>query len=423
VTKNLHKIINKYINHASLAFNSYNLILATSISAFFGFIFWIVIAHRFKTSSVGLATTLLSLSSLISLLGLSGFDTTFIRFLPKSKDRNGQINSGLAISAIVSCIISIIFCLFIPLLAPRLNFIWHNIFYVTSFILVTILTTWNTLTNSIFIAYQNTSYVFIINFVFSFIRMCSPFLVSHGGPMTIFVITGISQAINVILSFFILSRKFSYTPSLNLVKRPLKEMLYYSISAYSANILNLIPDSILPIIVLDKLGPDSAAYFYVAFTVANIVYTIAFSTSQVLLAEASHHERSLNSLVKKGFKIESRLLVPVIILLLFICPFILHLFGQRYQNNATTLLRLMLISGLAIMIYSLMNFIFKYMKILKGMVLMTLVNAVSIITISLFLTKFGLSGIGISWLSGSVIAVIVGLIFFYKQKNKMEVRE
>ena len=96
--------------------NSINLMLASGITAGFGFIFWIIVAHSFRTETVGLATTLLSVASLLSLLGLAGFDTIFIRFLAKSKSRNEHINSGLVIAGVVSSLIAGLFCLLVPLI-------------------------------------------------------------------------------------------------------------------------------------------------------------------------------------------------------------------------------------------------------------------------------------------------------------------
>src|SRR5258708_658880 len=117
--------------------NSLNLILGSGVAAAFGFLFWIIIARSFKAETVGLATTLLSTSSLLSLLGLAGFDTVFVRFLAKSKQKNELINSGLLIAGFVSAIIAAMFCFLIPVISPKLDLIITNFWYVVSFITLT----------------------------------------------------------------------------------------------------------------------------------------------------------------------------------------------------------------------------------------------------------------------------------------------
>ena len=398
--------------------NSINLMLASGITAAFGFIFWVIVAHSFRTETVGLATALLSVASLLSLLGLAGFDTVFIRFLAKSKSRNEHINSGLIIAGVASAFIAGLFCLLVPLLSSKLTFVSHNPEYVAAFIIVTVFMTWNTLTNAILIAYRRTSFVLAIDLIFSVLKISLPFIVRSGGPMTIFVIVGISQLVNVLLSVAVLMKYFEYMPSFKINFSIVREKLRYGSAMYAANILNLLPDTALPLIVLNNLGAAAAAYFYIAFSIANLLYTIAFSTSQVLLAEISHDEEHFAQHLRKGLLIVSGLLIPAVVLMVVFCPFILNFFGHSYRGGATVILRLLSVSGLAVMLYSLLSTVFKQTKNLKAMLLMTGTNALVIVGLSLVLVKsYGLIGIGWAWLIGTVIATAFGYIALAVKKR------
>ena len=406
------------IKSNTLFANSINLMLASGITAAFGFIFWVIVAHSFRTEAVGLATTLLSVASLLSLLGLAGFDTVFLRFLAKSKKRNEHINSGLIIAGVASAIIAGLFCLLVPVLSSKLTFVSHNPEYVAAFILVTVFMTWNTLTNAILIAYRRTSFVLVIDLIFSVLKISLPFIVRSGGPMTIFVIVGISQLVNVLLSVAVLMKYFEYMPSFKINFSIVREKLRYGSAMYAANILNLLPDTALPLIVLNNLGAAAAAYFYIAFSIANLLYTIAFSTSQVLLAEISHDEEHFAQHLRKGLLIVSGLLIPAVVLMVVFCPFILNFFGHSYRGGATVILRLLSVSGLAVMLYSLLSTVFKQTKNLKAMLLMTGTNALVIVGLSLVLVKsYGLIGIGWAWLIGTVIATAFGYIALAVKKR------
>jgi O-antigen/teichoic acid export membrane protein len=390
--------------------------LATVAAALFGFVFWILIARSFNTSTVGLATTLIASSSLISLLGLAGFDTVFIRFLAKSKRKNDQINSGLLITAIVTIIVSVLFCLLIPVLSPKLQFVDHNARNITIFIVFTIFTTWNMLTNAILISFRRTSIVLLINIIFSAVKVLLPFTIRAGGPMMIFTIVGIAQVINVILSLFALAKYFNYVPSFKIHFDIILHTLIFSMVVYLSNLLNLLPDSALPFIVLNKLGTSAAAYFYIAFTIANILYTIAFATSQALLAEISNDDEHFKNYTLKGLKIISVLLVPGIIILYFLCPYVLNLFGHNYKEGATSILRILSISGFAVMFYAVLITIYKFTNNLKAILAITSSNALVIILFSLkFVNLWGLNGVGWAWLIGSVTAVLIGCAFLPHQ--------
>jgi O-antigen/teichoic acid export membrane protein len=408
----MKKLVRKFLQSSSLLRNSFNLMVSVGVTALFGFVFWAIVARSFRSETVGLATTLLSMSSLLSLLGLAGFDTVFMRFLANSKKKNEQINSGMIIAAITSALIAGLFCILIPVFSNKLLFVDHNAWYVIGFIIFTIFTTWNTLTNAILIAYRRTSFVVAINIIFSAVKMSLPFVIHSGGPMTIFAFAGIAQAVNVVLSVTALMKYFNYVPSLKIHFDIVKETLHFGLATYFANVLNLLPDSALPLIILNKLGPVAAAYFYIAFTIANLLYTIAFSTTQALLAEASHNEAQILYYVRKSLKIASGLLLPATILVILLCPFILEFFGHDYRNGATNLLRILCISSPAVMLYSTLGVIFKLTHNLVAIVVTNATNAVVIVGLSLLLAKtWGLNGIGWIWLIGSVVSVGVGLIF------------
>ena len=280
-----------------------------------------------------------------------------------------------------------------------------------AFIIVTVFMTWNTLTNAILIAYRRTSFVLWIGIIFSALKIVLPFVVRSGGPMTIFVIVGISQIVNVLLSVAVLMRYFEYKPSLRIKFAIIRDTFRYGSAVYVASILNLLPDSILPLIVINNLGASAAAYFYIAFSIANLLYTIAFSTSQVLLAEASHDEEHFVEHLRKGLKIISGLMIPAVVLMVIFCPFILNFFGHEYRGGATTILRLLSLSGLAVMLYSFLGAVFKQTKNLKAILLMTTTNAVVIIGLSLILVRsYGLVGIGWAWLVGTVAATALGYL-------------
>lgn len=407
----------KSINKNKLLFNSLNLMIATGISAAFGFIFWIIVAHSFKTEIVGLATSVLSITSLLSLLGLSGFDSVFVRFLANSKDRNSQINSGLLIAGIITTIIAGIFCLFVPYFSPRISFINNNIINQFIFVAVTVLMTWNTLTNAIFVAYRKTSFILTINIIFSILKIVLPLLFTHGGAIAIIEIIGIVQLTNLLLSILILTKYFNYVPSIKVNFKIIQETLKYNILVYITNIINLLPDSILPLIVINYLGAVSAAYFFISFSIANLIYTIAFSTNQVLLAETSYDENNYSKHALNGLRIIIALLMPTIILVFLLSPIILSIFGKNYAG-ALIILRILCISGFAVMFYSFLNFIFKQTKNLKAMLFITIVNAVSIITLSIFWVKhYGLEGIGWAWLIGTCVAVISSSVFILPFKS------
>src|SRR3989338_3168449 len=113
----------------SLFQNSLYLMLTTGVMALFGFAFWFLCARIFTPSDIGIATTLISAMTLISYISLLGFNTTFVRVLPTSTNRNNEINTGLLLCIGSAIIFAIGYVLAVPFIAPKLGLIHENIFY------------------------------------------------------------------------------------------------------------------------------------------------------------------------------------------------------------------------------------------------------------------------------------------------------
>jgi len=408
------------LRRSTFFMNALYLMLSTFAVAGFGFIFWVIVTRTYATTTVGLAVTLLSVSGLLSMLSLGGFDTTFVRFLPKSDRRNDHINSGLIIVTLTSIVLSLAFMISLPITSPRLAFVLHNPWYLASFIFFTAATSLNVLTNSIFLAFKRARNIFVINLAFSAVKVALPLLVTHGSVMTIFVLVGISQLVGLVVSLAVMKLRLGYvfTPKVHLdILRVIKK---YSLSVYASSILNLLPPTLLPLIVVRQLGPENAAYYYMAFTIASVLYTISYASMQSAFAEGSHNESALKEHVVKAAKLIGALLIPAIVVIFVLSGFILRLFGSKYAAGGDGVLRIFAVGALPVAVCSAMGAIFKVTKNLRGVVVMNVVYAVVILSLSYtFVSRFGVVAVGWAWMIGNVTAAGAGLLFLRQHRQNI----
>src|SRR5579872_889066 len=92
--------------HDTLLQNSLYLMLTTGTMAVLGFGFWLIVAHLYPPDQVGVASTLVASMNFIAYLSLLGFNSTFIRFLPKSKNRDEHLDTGLVLVALAAIVVS-----------------------------------------------------------------------------------------------------------------------------------------------------------------------------------------------------------------------------------------------------------------------------------------------------------------------------
>jgi O-antigen/teichoic acid export membrane protein len=165
--------IYRHFMHDSLYRNSIFLLSNTVILALFGFLFWSLAARQYEASTVGVVSSIVSASSLIASISLLGFDYAFIKYLPHSKNAHIRINTGLTISAIVSILSTILFIILIPRIIPELDFLYRSYLWlwILSLFSLMVLSTWNILTNAIFIAFRIAQFALITSIVLGLIRV------------------------------------------------------------------------------------------------------------------------------------------------------------------------------------------------------------------------------------------------------------
>ena len=408
------------IHQESLYLNSLYLMSATAIVAGFGFFFWLINARLFLTEEIGLATALISVMNLVSILSLIGFNAAFIRFLPGSLRQNDKLNTGMLLVGITAIVLTGAFVALSKIISPPLHSLLNTPAPVLFFIAFCMLSAVNAVTDSIFLAHRQTKFVFIINFVFSFCKMLLPFAFVGYGAFGIFAAAATAQAIGLVLSIGILMRKFNYRPRF-VIHRDIVHMVWrYSAANYLASVLNLLPVTMLPIIIINQLGAHSAAYYYIVMMIGNLLYTIPWATARSLFAEGSNDESLFDTNIRKALMIIVLLLAPSILFLLAAGSLILRVFGVDYAAEGSILLRFVAFSGIVVSVTAIFGSYFQVKKNLLAIIITNTTFALATIVLSYLLLPLGLKGVGVAWFVGNSIAALVGYTLYRWPKNFYE---
>jgi O-antigen/teichoic acid export membrane protein len=186
----------------------------------------------------------------------------------------------------------------------------------------------------------------------------------------------------------------------------------YSLSNYAAGILNLLPPTILPLLITNNLGSEKAAFYYIIMMIGNLMYSVPWATTKSLFAEGSHDDGSLGKNTILSSKIIATLLLPIILVLYFFGDSILLIFGKAYSKEGFDFLRLIAISAIPVSVYSVLGSYFKVRRDPRWLIVINAVYASSIIIASYVLLQRGLIGIGISWILGNALASIAGILIY-----------
>lgn len=383
-----------------------------------GFIFWVMVAKYYTTHDVGLSTVIISTTNLI--IAFSGIGLTFglTKYLPGENDKEGMINTCITLVSSVSVIISIIFILFTSVICPSLNFIHENIGLLITFIFLTFILGTFTLQNYIFIALRSAKFSVMQSMLFNIIKVVFPILLISLGIFGIVFSWFISSLVAVIVGIFFLRLllKQSYNPLPNLKIKILWKIISFSFLNNIAGFLGSIPALLMPLIVANMLGVDNAAYFFISYSISAMLLTIPSAINTSLFTEGSHDTNNFNLDVIKATKLSLLLLIPLIVFIFIFGSKLLLIFGREYSNNATVLLYLFSISTIPNAIALIYMTIMRVKTDLRPLIYINLVMASLIVGISyLIIPKLGLIGVGIAWISGWGITMLIVILLVMRK--------
>ncbi len=387
--------------------NSLYLVLSTAVQAALGYAFWIVAARLFSTGNVGRASSLISATGLIAFLALLGLNSTFVRFLPIEPKRNSLITAGLVLVAICGAAIGSGYVLLTPLLAPKLAFVAHNPVLAVGFVLLAAAAAVNLLTDSIFIAARKAGYNAVIDGgIGGIAKLVSCVVLVGTGAYGLFCASAGGFAAAAVASLVLMTRVVRWRPTLRSSRQVLLPLLRFSGANYAGNMLNMLPTLVVPLIVLDRLGAETAAYYFVAFQTVTLLYSGAAAVEQALLAEGAHDGAVGRELRRRSLRLVMALCVPAWLVLTVAARWIMLAFGVRYSLHATDAL---IVLAAAAVPLAFMNWSLTLLRLagkLRAIVLSNAVYVVAISSVAWILAPRGLTAICAAWPIGALLATI-----------------
>lgn len=398
------------LRHDTLYQNSLFMMASTAIVSGSGFFFWLIVAHFYRDTQVGLATATISVATFIMNMSILGLNYSIIHFLPKlirnSKKTNQLLTGSFMIVSAAAALFAGIFVVMLPYVSPRLFFIREGITGWT-FLLFTIAISADYFTESIFLALRSGKYIFLKNVLVSACKILLPIFFIGLGAIGIFSSWALAICSALVVSYIVLRRKFAFRFSSVFPKETLSKMIGFSFVNFLVGILGIAPGLILPVLITNTINPQTSAYFYVSFMIANLLYVIPYATTQSLFAEGSYDIKEFLPNLTKALKLILLLLIPSIVVLILISNQILYFFGKSYSTQGVQFLQILALSGIPVAINYLGLTILNVQHRMKALLSVNLIGTIIILGLSYVLREYALTGIGVAWLIGHLIKNIL----------------
>ncbi len=390
--------------------NSFFLLANTVLTSGLGFFFWMLVAHFYNVADVGTAAALISAVNLLSMLSLVGLGDAIIRFLPSSEKPTEMINSCITLSATCAVALAAIFIAGMGLWSPALIFIRENTVTLVAFILLILVWTASSITDTVFIAGRKADFVLYKNTSISIMKIpLAALLAFFFHSFGIVGSQGIATALALIVSLFFLvprvQKQYRFIPAVNF--KIVRKIIPYSAGNHIAVILDVTSNQFLSIMVANTLGSEQNAYFYMAWMIANLLFAIPAAASTSLIVEGSRLENELKKKIGEALRFNFALMVPGIILIQLTAGFMLGLFGAGYSANGALLLRVLAVSGIFLCVNGVYGSILRLKNRIKEIEIIVIFKAVALVVGCYFILPVtGIAGVGYVWTAVQVVLCI-----------------
>ncbi len=397
--------------------NAYSLIGVQAAASFLGFVFWVLVTRFLPTNQVGLGTGIFSAALLLTGFAELGFGDGLTYYLPRVAYPDRLINAYFSLSGLLVLLLAAIFIFGQRFFSPSLDILRQSPLTVAAFIGCTLLIHLGTLQDYLFVADRVSKYSLSKNILSNLLRFPLFFVFFFTREWSLILSAGIS----FLVGMFLIGKQYQKVErpvhrfKLELAPHVWKPILGFSFGNYVVNTMVGLPNTLLPLIVLNRLGPASSGYFYIAWMLASFLSVIGRSFGVSLFVESGRDINSIKKNTIRSLVVSSIFLIPCVILMVVFSSQILMIFGKQYSIEAATLVKLLSISCIPMTFYGITVGVLKAQgKIREMLVLAVIFTGLHVGGGVWFLSSSALSGVGIAVIIARLLSSILAFVFAFR---------
>lgn len=392
----------------SLFKNSAFLMLNLVLTTVCGYGALTLLTHLFSTKDVGLSATAVAACSLVTYITQLGTTYSLPRYLPTAKNRSEMINTLLTAVTVATLVGSIIF---LALPSSRNLFVLGGWVFCLVFIATTVLQALQTVLGTILVADRKSDQVTTWGIIPNISKLAGPPAFVSLGGLGAFIARVIADIFGVATFGALLARgghRFRAQISMPVAR----EMAKFTSGMYIASLVGGLPQLILPLIVLSRIGSTQAAYWSIAISIAAIIYSLPSTVTQALLPEVSLRPTERRDLLQRSTLMIAAFMVPALSLAFWLAPYGLVIFGHTYVSGTIVPLRWLIASGFVTMLNYVTGAILFIAKKSSMVTIVNVVDAIIVLGITLVWAT-NVTDVAIAWMIGDVGNTVLFAFFAF----------
>ncbi|MBM2621911.1 sugar transporter [Actinoplanes sp. LDG1-06] len=388
-----------------------------------GYLYWLLAARQLAQPSIGTATALISISTVVSMVSNLGLGHMFIQRLPGTGPREWSriVSAGLLLGCGATAVVSFAACAVLPALGGNFAFL-RSTSGVVALVTASVALTATTLLDNVFVAHRASHGMFTRNLALAGGKLALLALLTwagYGGAGVVLIAWTVPSL--AVTAYTLASMLGRLQPGARLGGAGLGGELPHVRGAMSGHhLINLAqagPTALLPVLVTARLGPEANGHFYVAWMTASVLFMVSPAVASALYAERTNSAAA-------GLPRASAVVLTVTglpaLLLFFAGESILGLFSAGYAAQGALLLKILVLAALPDAITNLAVAHWRSLREFRRCLRLNLLMATVCLTLTwLWLPGTGIEAAGLAWLLGQGTgAVVVALHFLTRRRKK-----
>jgi O-antigen/teichoic acid export membrane protein len=399
----------------SMRRNSAFLMTNTVLTSALGFIYWTIAARLYPPQDVGFFAALTAGITLLATFAGLGLPNTIIKAFSRESDPRGLLTTACLLSAGLGTALSLTY---LALRGARVLDVGGagalgqaqvpTGVLVALFTLCVAASSVGTVADCGYIAQRRTEWLVAKNAFGSLAKIAVLPLLTHGGIVGLFLSYVLATALAAVLSvagqFTVLKLPGNARPGLAALRR----YTGFTAGNYAGMVFGILPSSLVPLIVLARLGPRTEAACAVEFLLLGFLNVIPSATAQSLFAEAVKPGERPMARGLRALKDAYAVMLPAIAALAAGAGLLLRFFGPEYLHKGVGPLRLLFLSGAFTAVTYVVDALLNSFGYAGVYLAMNAINAALVLGGVWWLAGRGLAGVSMGWDIGQALSAVIG---------------
>ncbi len=332
-----------------LFLNAYLLMISSALQSVLGLPFWALAAHLYSAKTIGDSTTIISAAALLTSVGQLGLSSVIVRYLPVAHSQSRRFVIACYGASVAAClVVTAAAVLSVGLWSPPLHFLRDDGWWCLLFVLTTTTGVIFQLEDAVMVGLHETRWVPLENGVFAVSRLVFVVLLAHllttSGVVLASAAPGIllPLVVNAAIFWRFLPRHQRAAGDRNPEWRlaDMRKLVFGNYAGFLAEMGSLY---LLPVIVTDKIGASSEAYFYIPWSVMLGLVVLGANMCSSLSVETAGGDE-LRGHVISTLKVISAIMVGAAVVVSVLAHPLLLVFGAKYAAHGVWALRWMMLA-------------------------------------------------------------------------------